>query len=50
MVGKNPPNVRKERDVSREEGKGIYMGKLFFQILQLLHHMGIAKEQAEGNL
>lgn len=47
MLGKNRPRVVKEGD--GKIGGGSSFAKMFYQVLQLLHHIGVAKEQAGGN-
>ena len=40
-----------DRDRGRDDGEDrMYLGKLFYQVLQLLHHATIARDQANGKL
>ncbi|MEG7523872.1 MAG: NADAR domain-containing protein, partial [Chromatiales bacterium] len=48
MFGKNRSRVVDNGD--GKMGEGVSFTKMFYQMLQLLHHIGVTKQQAEGKL
>jgi len=50
MNGKNRPSVASERINKGRMVSGNPIGKAFYQVLQLLHHIGVVREQAVGIL
>lgn len=46
---KRPADFTRKRKAGNVYGN-VYLGKLFFQIIQLIHHGNISKDQAEGKL
>ena len=50
MNGRNRPIVASQRNNNGKMVQGNPIGKAFYQVLQLLHHIGVVKEQAVGNL
>ena len=50
MNGRNRSSLASHRNENGKLVSGNPIGKAFYQVLQLLHHIGVVKEQSVGNL
>ena len=50
MNGSNRSSLASHRNENGKLVSGNPIGKAFYQVLQLLHHIGVVKEQSVGNL